>query len=397
LIDTILLDDRFVQNPQELYRRLREEAPTCEVEIFGGARGWLVTRYQDALALLKDPRITKDQVAALARYPADRVKPFSSPVLQDMLNVDPPEHTRLRRLVMRAFTSRAVERMQPVIEAIADELLDDIDCGDTTAPVDLMAHYAQPLPMQVIGELLGLPMHYSAAFRAAAVPLTSNATDEEKTSADEQMTAILGDLIDLKSQHPRDDLHSTLITASVDGNQLTRRELIAMCFLLIAAGYETTVNLIGNGMLALLSNPEQLATVRANPQLLSATVEEVLRFDGPVNIATLRFTTAEIEVNGVVIPANQLLLISLLSANHDADQFPDADRFDISRDTRGHVAFGHGIHHCLGAPLARMEGVIAIGRLIQRYDHLTLDHTEPLQYIDSNLFRGLKTLPIRLT
>jgi cytochrome P450 len=396
LIDNIILEDVFAQDPEALYRRLRTEAPVCEVELVGGARGWLVTRYADAVALLKDPRVTKDQAKALAQYSADRVRPYSSPLMRDMLGVDPPDHTRLRRLVMQAFTSRAVERMQPIIEAIADELLDDIDCRDVDVPVDLMADYAQPLPIQVIGELLGMPMEYAATFRAAAPPLLSNATHEEKAAADQQIVDILNAIIEQKARQPGEDLLSALISASVEGSKLTHDELLAMCFLLIAAGYETTVNLIGNGMLALLTNPSQLATVRAQPALLADTVEEILRFDGPVNVATLRFTTTEIEVDGVVIPPNQQVLVSLLSANRDEARFPGADRFDIGRGTRGHIAFGHGIHHCLGAPLARMEGVTAIGRLIERYEDITLDDTQTLSYHNSTLFRGLKSLPVWL-
>jgi cytochrome P450 len=180
LIDNIVLDEVFAQDPEAFYRRLRTESPVCEVELIGGARGWLVTRYTDVVALLKDPRVTKDSAKALTHYSADRVRPYVSPVLRNMLNCDPPEHTRLRKLVVKAFTSPAVQRMQPVVEAIADELLDDIDCRDTAAPVDLMADYAEPLPIQVIGELLGMPLEYAQPFRSAVGPFLANTTDEVK-------------------------------------------------------------------------------------------------------------------------------------------------------------------------------------------------------------------------
>lgn len=391
----IVLDEAFAQDPEALYRRLRTESPVCEVELTGGARGWLVTRYADVVALLKDPRVANDPMKALPHYSPDRVRPYFSPALTSMLQQDAPEHTRLRKLVVQAFTSRAVQRMQPVIEAIADELLDDIDRRGTAAPVDLMANYAEPLPIRVIGELLGMPREYAQFFRAAVGPLVANTPDEVKTTAAQQIFGILNDLIEQKARQLGEDLLSALIGASIDGDVLTHDELVAMCFLLIAAGYETTVNLIGNGTLALLKNPAQLAKVRTDPGLIPNAVEEMLRFDGPVNIATLRFTTADINVDGVVIPAYEQVCISLLSANRDLARFPDADLFDIERNARGHVAFGPGVHSCVGAPLARMEGATAIGRLIDRYENLALDDAAALEYHNATL-RGLKSLPVWL-
>lgn len=398
MIDNIVLDEQFTQDPEALYRKLRSEAPVCEVELVGGVRGWLVTRYTDVIALLKDPRVIKDHTAALPQLAPDRVRPYISPLLhRHMLNLDPPEHTRLRRLIVQAFTPKAVARMQPIIDAIADELLDDIDLRAADVPIDLMADYAEPLPIQVIGELLGVAMEYAQPFRSAVTPLLMNVTNDAKAESERATVELLNTLIDQKSREPGDDLLSAMISASVDGNGLTHNELLAMCFLLIVAGYETTVNLIGNGTLALINNPSQLEKVRAQPDLTAGTVEEILRFDGPVNIATWRFTTADIDVDGVVIPANEQVFLSLLSANRDARRFEDADRFDIERKARGHIAFGHGIHYCLGAPLARMEGVSAIGRLVQRYDSISLDHTAELRYHNGTLMHGLKSLPVRLS
>ncbi|MBU8812042.1 cytochrome P450 [Mycolicibacterium goodii] len=398
MIDNIILDEQFTQDPEELYRKLRSTAPVCEVELVGGVRGWLVTRYADAMALLKDPRVIKDHAKALPRLPQDQARPYSSPLLhRHMLNLDPPEHTRLRRFVVQAFTPRAVARMQPIIDAIADELLDDIDLRSADASVDLIAHYAEPLPIQVIGELLGVAMEYARPFRAAVTPLLTSTTHDEKADAEQTTVEILNDLIEQKTRAPGEDLLSAMIQASVDGGGLTHNELVSMCFLLIVAGYETTVNLIGNGTLALLNNPPQLDKVRADPELTANTIEEILRFDGPVNIATMRFTAADVDVDGVVIPANETVLISLLSANRDQARFDDADHFDVERNTRGHIAFGHGIHYCLGAPLARMEGITAIGRLIQRYDRISLDRTAELRYHNGTLMHGLKSLPVRLS
>jgi cytochrome P450 len=396
LTGTIILDEVFAQDPEALYRRMRTESPVCEVELTGGERGWLVTRYADVIALLKDPRVTNDPTKVLPYYPPDRVKPYFSPELRTMLEQDPPAHARLRKLVVKAFTARAVQRMQPIIETIADELLDAIDLRAAAGPVDLIANYAEPLPIRVIGELMGLPPRYAPAFQSAVRPFSMITTDDVKATAAQQTLGILNELIEQKTHQPGEDLLSALINASVDGDELTRDELLAMCFLLIAAGYETTVKLIGNGTLALLRNPAQMEKLRTDPALIPNAVEEMLRFDGPVNIATLRLTTAAIDVDGVVIPAHEQVLISLLSANRDDARFPDADRFDIARDTRGHTAFGHGIHFCIGAPLARMEGATAIGRLINRYEHITLDDTEALRYLDSALNHGLESLPVWL-
>nr|WP_158167923.1 cytochrome P450 [Mycolicibacterium smegmatis] len=319
MIDNIILDEQFTQDPEALYRMLRSEAPVCEVELVGGVRGWLVTRYADVMALLKDPRVIKDHRKALPRLAPDRARPYSSPLLHNhMLTIDPPEHTRLRRLVVQAFTPKAVARMQPIVDAIADELLDDIDLRSADEAIDLMADYAEPLPIQVIAELLGVAVEYALPFRTAVMPLLVSATDEEKAESERATVEILNALIDKKARDPGEDLLSGMIGASVDGDGLTRDELMAMCFLLITAGYETTVNLIGNGTLALINSPSQLQKVRENPDLTAGAVEEMLRFDGPLNIATWRFTTADIDVDGVVIPANEQIFLSLLSANRDA-------------------------------------------------------------------------------
>jgi cytochrome P450 len=398
LIGNITLDDTFAQDSEGLFRRLRSEAPVCQVEVVGGVLAWLVTRYHDAVALLTDPRLSKDQARAFAQYAADGVRPYSGPLQRHMLHVDPPEHTRLRRLVIQAFTPRAIARMQPVIEAIADELLDNVYRKAAGAgTVDLIADYAEPLPIRVLGELLGLPSEFSQPFKIAVRPMLSNATLEDMAISERQVVDILSELIELKTRRPGEDLLSAMIGASIDGSGLTQEELLAMCFLLIIGGYETTVNVIGNGMLALLDNPPQLNKVRADPTLLSKTVEEILRFDGPLNVATLRFTTAEIDVDGITIPPNQPVFISLLSANRDDARFPDAHKFDVERNTTGHLAFGHGIHRCLGAPLGRMEAITAIGRLIERFDHITLDRSAGLLYHNAWLVHGLRSLPVRLS
>jgi cytochrome P450 len=396
LTDSIELDADFAQDPHGLYDRLRAEAPVRQVSIEGGVRAWLVTRHADVLALLNDPRLSTDQSRALAQFEPDRARPYDGELFQDMLRSDPPAHTRLRRLVVKAFTTRAVERMKPRIELIADDLLDGIERGEPGIPVDLIANYAEPLPIRVISEMLGMPAEQAGRFRSASNTFISMTTHAVKAEAEREMIAVLNEVVDLKRRTPGDDLLTSLINASSDGDSLSHGELIGMCSLLTVAGYETTVHLIANAVLALLNNPSQLEAVRADPETIPDAVEEVLRFDGPVNIAVPRYTTADVTVGDVVIPSHSVVMIALVSANRDEVRFEHPERFDVSRTSRGHLAFGYGIHHCLGAPLARMEGTIALRRLLDRYAHIELDRTEPLRYRATMNIHGVATLPVWL-
>ena len=394
--EPVRLDRTFVQNPHELYRWLRGEGPAHPVVMWGGVRAWLITRYSEARALLNDPRLSKDQAGALALFPPGTGGSHASSLNINMLLKDPPDHTRLRRLVMKAFTAGAVQQLRPRIERIADELLDAIEVAAATGAVDLMDFFAAPLPMRVIGELLGVPVADADNFRAGVEPVLTTTDRDELRSAMAALTALLGHLIASKRDRPGDDLLSALVAVSDDGDQLSEAELLATAYLLILAGYETTVNLIGNGILALLQNPTQLEMLRANPSCLPDAVEEFLRFDSPLNIATLRYTTEAILVGEVAIPSGEFVVIALLAANHDPDKFDEPDRLDVNRNPNAHLAFGHGIHYCLGAPLARLEAQIALGRLLDRFDRITLDNTATLQYRPSTLMRGLTALPVRL-
>ena len=394
--EPVRLDRTFVQNPHELYRWLRGEGPAHPVVMWGGVPAWLITRYSEARALLNDPRLSKDQAGALALFPPGTGGSHASSLNINMLLKDPPDHTRLRRLVMKAFTAGAVQQLRPRIERIADELLDAIEVAAATGAVDLMDFFAAPLPMRVIGELLGVPVADADNFRAGVEPVLTTTDPDELRSAMAALTALLGQLIAGKRDRPGDDLLSALVEVSDDGDQLSEDELLATAYLLILAGYETTVNLIGNGILALLQNPTQLEMLRANPSRLPGAVEEFLRFESPLNIATLRFTTEAILVGEVEIPSGEFVVIALLAANHDPDKFDEPDRLDVNRNPNAHLAFGHGIHYCLGAPLARIEAQIALGRLLERFDRITLDNTATLQYRPSTLMRGLTALPVRL-
>ncbi|SDZ11321.1 Cytochrome P450 [Amycolatopsis xylanica] len=387
-----------MQDPHAALALMREEGPVRQVVTPRGLTVWLVTRYADVRSLMSDSRVGKDAKLAQELF----ARSLSGTGVADatvhglnahMLNSDPPDHTRLRKLVNKAFTSGVVSRLRPRIEQITDELLDGM-----SGEVDLMKALAFPLPITVISELLGVELEDRDQFGAWSNVLVSQSDSEKISEAAGAMANFLVQLIERKRENPTDDLMSALVHASDEGDSLGPFELIAMAFLLMVAGYETTVNLIGNSVLALLRHPDQLKAVRADPSLVPNMVEEVLRFDGSINIATLRFAKEPIEVSGVEIPAGEFLFLSLLSANRDAERFPDPDAFDITRQTNGHLAFGHGIHYCVGAPLARLEGEIAIGKLLQRFDGIELlGEVESLRFRESLLVHGVESLPVRLS
>jgi cytochrome P450 len=392
--EPIRLNRAFFQDPHTFYRKLRVEGPIRPATSGRGLRVWLVTRYSEAKALLADPRLSKDSNRALELFPAGTGGPHASSLSAHMLNSDPPDHTRLRKLVNRAFTARTVARLRPRIEQITDRLLDDVADAGT---VDLVDSFAFPLPITVICELLGVPDSDSDKFREWTKPFVTAASPEELRDAHEAVESYLTELVAAKRKAPAEDLLSALVHVSDEGDRLSPAEVVSMAFLLLVAGHETTVNLIANGVLALLLNPDQLAALRADPSLLPNAVEEFLRYEGPINIATLRFTTEPVRVDDVEIPANEFVMISLLSANRDDDRFSEPDRLDITRSAGGHLAFGHGIHYCLGAPLARLEAEIALGRLLGRFPKLELDiEPDALQWRVSTLIRGAHVLPIRV-
>jgi cytochrome P450 len=304
-----------------------------------------------------------------------------------MLAADPPDHTRLRKLVTKAFTARAIAGLRPVIEQTAGELLGAMAAEAT---VDLITAYALPLPIAVISHMLGVPAADQGRFRDLALASTS-------LEAERRLTAFLAALVEDKRAHPGDDLLSRLTQVADEGSRLSADELLGMTSLLLTAGFETTVNLIANAVLSLLRHPAQLALLQSRPELLPDAVEEFLRYEGPAHVATFRFTREPVHAGGTDIPAGQLVLISLLAANRDEGRFPDPDRLDITRPAAGHLAFGHGVHHCLGAPLARLEGQIAIGGLLSRFPDLALA-AEPseLRWLSSPLMHGLHSLPVRL-
>jgi len=379
---------------QATYDALTARGPVHRIPLPGGGEGWLVTGYDAARALLADPRIVKGGPGHgpfLAELPPD----VAAAIDHHMLNLDPPDHTRLRRLVSAAFTRRRSERLEPRIRELTDELLDRLAGRDE---IDLITEFAYPLPIAVICELLGIPKSDRAEFRGWTQPLVAGgmAGLQAYTAAAAALVGYVRELIARKRAEPADDLLSALVAVREQGDRLSEDELTSMVYLLLLAGHETTVNLIGNGVRALLTHPDQLARLQAEPDRIGAVVEELLRFDGPLQSAIPALTAGPVRIGEVDVPAGEVVVISLLAANRDLARTPEADRLDLSRTESPHLAFGHGIHHCLGAPLARIEARIALGGLITRYPRLRLAvPAAELVRLPGLLMNGLAALPVR--
>jgi cytochrome P450 len=390
------LDADYFQDPLAYFARMRAEAAVTPAVMPEGGQAWLVTRYEDVRGALADPRLYKEWAGKLTPegWEPDPVAGFLS---VHMLNMDPPNHTRLRKLVTKAFTARRVAALRPRVEAITASLLDAMAARGSGA-VDLIEAFAFPLPITVICELVGIPVADQDKFQEWSHTIVSSiAAQDEVYAAASGMYGYFTDLVAAKRRAPADDLLSALIAARDDQDSLSERELIAMLFLLLVAGHETTVNLIASGTLALLANPGELARLRSDPALLPSAVDELLRYVNPVNHATERFTLQPVEIGGVTIPAREWVLCVTSSANHDPARFADPGRLDLSRDAGGHLAFGHGIHYCLGAPLARLEGEVAFGALLSRFPGLALAApASTLRWRPSSLIHGLESLPVRL-
>jgi cytochrome P450 len=374
-------------DPYPLYQRLLASAPVQWNEML---QAWTLVRYADVVGSLTDARFSAERSTGERR------------AVRSMLTSDPPDHTRLRALVQKAFTPRMVEQLRPRIIAIVGELLDRLAARSAAAGlVDLIGDLAYPLPVVVIAELLGVPAEdrmkfhaWSSVVAASLDPLVSESVANQVVDAREVLHTYLRGIIGLRRREPRADLISALVAVEEQGDALSEPELVNMCTLLLIAGHETTVNLIGNGMLALLRHPDELLQLRAEPSLLSSAIEELLRFDSPVQL-TARIATEPLEIDGRRIEAGQWILPLLGAANHDPAQFPDPEKLDLTRTPNNHLAFGRGIHFCLGAPLARLEGQIAIGALVRRFPNLELAG-EPIRRNQITL-RGLSSLPVAIS
>lgn len=395
-----LFDPSFKADPYPTYAKLRSSAPVYRAALPDGRGVWLITRYDDVLAVLKDQRFVKDWRGALTPEQLAQVPPIPEvmkPLSQNMLDTDPPDHERLRALVSKAFTPRLIERLRPRVQAISDGLLDAVQ---DRVEMDLIDDYAFPLPITVIAELLGVPAEDRNNFREwSDAAVSGNASQEYMEQIliphMQAFTDYLRALFEEKRSNPKDDLVSALVRAEEAGDRLSEDELLGMVFLLLVAGHETTVNLIGNGVLALLQHPDQLRKLKEDPSLIKPAVEELLRYDGPVETSTERFAREDVEIGGQVIPKGEMVLVVLAAADHDPERFPDPDELDITRTDNRHLAFGKGIHHCLGAPLARMEGQIAISTLLRRMPNLRLKGSpESLSWRPGMILRGLRGLPV---
>lgn len=389
-----------LENPFAIYALLRTVRPVMRMPM-GAGEGpgvWFLTRHADVESVLRDPRFSADRLRApFIRDNLERLPPFiqqGAQSMRSMLVMDPPDHTRVRKLVNKAFTPRRIAALRDRIAAIVDELLAPVTDG-----MDVIETLAAPLPAIVIAELLGVPPEDHRRFKAWAAEIVATigrpglAARAGATPAMQQLFGYLGEIIAARRAEPRDDLISAMVLAQEENDALSDAELLATSNLLLIAGHETTTNLIGNGLLALLREPDQLARLRADLGTLPTAIEELLRYDGPVQ-ATLRVAREDVEVGGQAIAAGALLLVGIGAANHDPDVFAEPERLDIGRDPNPHLAFGFGAHFCLGAPLARLEAEVAFRALLERFPRLELAVESP-QYRANPVLRGLVSLPVR--
>ncbi|HWL64432.1 MAG TPA: cytochrome P450 [Actinomycetota bacterium] len=385
-------------NPWPIYHRLREQDPV-HFSDFGTC---LLTRYDDAVAVLRDKRFSVEHRNYLEDRPLNTLGEGFGPAPSErdmsnvMLFVDPPRHTRLRTLVNKAFTPRVVEKLRGRVQEVVDELLDAVeDKGE----MDVIEDFSYPLPVKVICEMLGVPQEDTKNIRVwsrqIAPILDPIVTDEAQAGIEEaesHLQPYWDGLIEDRRNDLRDDLLSELIRAEDEGHRLNHEELRSTCNLILIAGHETTMNLIGNGLLALLRNRDQLEKLQENPGLARSAVEELLRFDSPVHL-TARSASEELEVGGSKLPRGQLAIIAIGGVNRDPAYFPDPDRLDIERDPNHHIAFSAGAHYCVGATLARLEAAIAFPRLLERLPKIDLAVESP-EYRETITLRGLAELPV---
>ena len=395
-----LYGPEFRADPQRVFAQMREHDPViCQPGIDGESMIWFVTRHEDAAAmLLDDKRFVRDQRLALTEeeLAAQPMVPAFDLIENHMLNRDGDDHRRLRRLVTKAFTPKMVEQLRPRIQAIADELLDGVE---ERGEMDLSAEYAFPLPITVIAEMLGVPEGDHARFQEWSDAIITPVFDDD---ALERFSAKMGDfvayltaLFAARRAESRDDLISALLAARDDEDALSESELFGTVVLLIVAGHETTVGLIGNAVVNLLAHPEQLEQVRADPSLLPGAIEEVLRYEGPVERTLNRWAATDVELGGHTIRRGDVVIAILGAADHDPERFADPDRLDVRRADTKHLAFGRGSHYCLGAPLARLETEIALETLFRRLPGLRLAvEPQELEWRPTPTFRRVAALPV---
>ncbi|TMR88241.1 cytochrome P450 [Nonomuraea basaltis] len=389
-------------DPYPVYARLRESGAHQRVDLRSGLYGWLVTRYDDARAALADPRLSKDPRHAPADWQeAGRGRPLEdrSGLGTHLLTTDPPEHTRLRRLVSGYFTPGRLAALRPRIERRVDALIDELpDDSPGVCGAELIGDFAAPLQLGTICDVLGVPAADRTDFQRWTTAVVSSEAESgagARPEALRRLAAYAGELVAAKRREPGDDVISAITAAADDGERLTETELLSMIFLLLVAGYETTVGLIGLGVCTLLRHPDQLDLLRERPGLVDQAVEELLRYDSPVELATWRFAREPMELGGVRVPEGQPVLVALGAANRDPGRFPEPDRFDIAREDTAHLSFGLGPHYCLGAMLARLTGRAALSAIVRRLPGLTLAvPPERLRWRSSLTVRGPQRVPV---
>lgn len=389
-----LQDPGFYRDRYPLYAALRGKAPVLRVPLMGELPTYVVTGYDAAREAFTCPEISKDAARFFGDNPNERN--LHPAVSQNMLTADPPQHTRLRNLVTKAFTPGAVARLRPYIEQLANSLLDSWIPG-AAQPIDVIATFAGPLPVTVICQLLGVPEADRAAVQKWSNDLFATGDHQRIDAASHALADYMAGLITAKRQAPDESLISELIAARDGDDKLDEDELVAMSVLLLVAGHETTTAFIGNALLALLQNPTALKRLQDDPDQISSAINELLRYDAPVSIATFRCTTDATEVDGADLPAGAVIFVSPGAANRDPSRFGDPDKLDLDRNARGHLSFGYGIHRCLGAALAQAEGEIALRAIITRFPNLRLAVApNELPWRHARLVRGLVSLPVHV-
>lgn len=389
---TIFPDVHQLLNPYPFFESMRRNHPVAFAEEHNI---WAVYRYEDVKNVLSNFETFSSDATKDPRFQKQKDRPMA----RTLISTDPPIHKKLRDLVSRAFTIRAVTQLEPRIEDIANQMLDQVA---ERGHMELIQDLAAPLPIIVIAEMMGIPSEDRDLFKRWADQLIDSAgnifiddVNPEKNPQQilEEMNDYFQKIIEQRRAEPKEDLISSLIAAEIDGEKLTEEDLLSFCALLLIAGHVTTVNLIGNTILSLLEHPEELARVYADPNLIPSAIEETLRYRAPVQLMS-RIAVQDVELGGKTIKSGQRILAWIGSANRDEDKFDHPNQFDISRNPNHHIAFGHGIHFCIGAPLARLEGKVAISILLERFKNLKLRNESPLKPADGFIIHGVQSLPL---
>ncbi|OLO36337.1 hypothetical protein BTR23_15820 [Alkalihalophilus pseudofirmus] len=392
-----LLAPEVVKNPYPYFHLLRAEDPVYWSDKWNG---WILTRYHDINEALLNPGLTSQRIRPSKSMPKEKVLDMVSTfeiLSKWMVFNDPPNHTRIRMLVNKAFTPKAVEEMRPFMYEVTDYLLDQVE---SAKKMDVIRDYAFVLPILVISKMLGLPdedrdllKQWSDDLLLLVFGAVKDSDRHERAQKGmQQMASYLGDVVNDRMKNPKDDLISSLVNAKEKGDVLSKDEIIATCTLLVFGGHETTTNLIANGLLSLISNPQQLKLLKNNPSLIDTAIEELLRYDGPSK-AIMRVAKKDVVINGKTIKEGQRLLLMQIAANRDPEVFDNADELDITRKPNTHLGFGKGIHYCLGAPLARLEASVAINQVLKRFPTIRLE-TNDLEWQPIIISRALKNLPV---